>query len=120
MLDGWVERNLGKRGAGSRPGKQQRRDQKAAHRQEGKYRCRLAYRGVGASQTVLPIFGSRDGPVLDLVFFAERLGGSEPRFLAVRGTAVLLVHQLPQKPDLFTAQEAKHRIFLGPILLARF
>jgi hypothetical protein len=38
----------------------------------------------------------------------------------VCGTAVLLVHQLPQKPDLFTAQEAKHRIFLGPILLARF
>jgi hypothetical protein len=43
-----------------------------------------------------------------LVFFAIRLRGSKLGFLAMGRTAILLVRQPPQQPDLFTAQKAKH------------
>jgi hypothetical protein len=58
--------------------------------------------------------------MFQFIFFAIRLCGGELGFLAMGGRTVLLIHQPPHQTDLFTAQEAKHPIFPGLILPARF
>jgi hypothetical protein len=58
--------------------------------------------------------------VFQFVFFPKRLGGRELGFLAMGGAAILLVDQSSPQPDLFTAQEAKHSVFSGLMLPARF